>query len=102
MYLARVKRRVAPVSNHDLLVICMTEYVAIVYRPPRVLVDKYAAHLPAVDRTFPDNWVGAFADLHVGIGVAEDVTSRDEGRTVLLNLYSYAPIVEDMAIFYCS
>ena len=97
-----MERRVALVSDHHLLVICVAEDVAILYRSVPALIDKYAAHLPAVNRTFSDNWVGAFADLHVGVGVVEDVTSGDERRTVLPNLYSYIPVVENMTIFYCS
>jgi len=102
MDLAGTERRVAPILDHHLLVICVTEDVAILNRSVPAPVDKYAAHLPTVNRTISDNRVGAFVDLHVGVGVVEDVTSGDERRTVLLNLYSYLPVIEDLAIFYCS
>ena len=102
MDITGVERRVTPVLDDHLLVICVAEDVATLYRSMPGLIDKYAAHLPAVNRTVSNDWVGAFTDLHVGVGVVEDVTAGDEGRTVLLNLYSDVPVVEDVAIFYCS
>src|SRR6185369_14653984 len=92
MDLARLERRLARVSDHYLLVVYVIEDVAILDRSLRALEYEYATHLPAVHCTVFENRIGAFAYLHIGVSVVEDLTAHDEGRTVFFNLYSHVRV----------